>query len=173
MDSSKSLDKFLDIADNILKNFNKDNTFLIKSDNKFNKKEFLNYLDTKFKKFNVDDKLKVVLTQQFMAMMSDKMDFKILNVTKKKYKDVLAEIDVFLENNKKKNPIKNFNFYIEGIFSIIVKFKFSNSEQQKISSYIFLQKLKINEVTLKKLIIKSTIKELKNLKNKFKQYMKK
>lgn len=167
--------KLVDIGHNVMKNLDKDKNFEDKfknSKHKFNKDAFLNYLEKKYKKYDIDDKMKNNLTLFFTNIFTtvEEVDITKIDVKQKKYKNFIKDIDNLLEKNKKKNPIKDFHFYILNIVIIMMNNNIEKSEQNKLLMYVFVNKLNIKQITVKKLLFKYMIEQFKKTRDLLKDY---
>jgi hypothetical protein len=152
----KLLKKSLYVFQNIVKNYEKNNSLEEKIKNK---KQFLSYLEEKFKKFNVNENERKIILNSIEKKF-DYKNTKPIDITKKKYNKVKIEIDTFLEINKKKDGKKEFEFFMNELSKIISKYKFNKSEIGQILLYSFKQK-NIDEKIFKTLLQKYSVKLMK------------
>lgn len=153
-DQVKLLKKTLKIIKNVFKNKEKNNSL----EEKFkNKKMFLNYLEKKFEKFNVKKNEKEIILSSIEKKFNNFKDHMPINITDKKYKKVIKEIDFFLEINKSKNAKKEFEFFIYELTIIMNKYKFNNFVTGELLQYAF-EKKNIDKKVFKILLKKYTLK---------------
>lgn len=163
----KLLKKSLYVIQNIIKNKEKNNSLEEKLKNK---KQFISYLEEKFKKFNINENERKLI----LNSMENKFNFKNtkpIDITKKKYNKVKIEIDTFLEINKKKSGKKEFEFFMNELSRIIIKYKFNNNEIGQILLYSFKQK-NIDEKIFKILLQKYSAKLMKKTLTMLEEYEK-
>ena len=153
-DQVKLLKKTLKIIKNIVKNQEKNNSL---EENLKNKKKFFSYLEEKFNKFNIQENEKKIIINSVEKQFIDFKDITPIDITNKKYKKVIKEIDFFLEINKSKNAKKESEFFISELLKIINKYKFNNVVSGQLLEYAFEKKnidKKVSKVLMKKYTLK-------------------
>jgi hypothetical protein len=150
---AKLLKKTLKLMKNIIKNQEKNNSL----EDKFkNKTKFLSYIEEKFKKFNIQENEKKIILDSVEKIFNFK-DTTPIDITDKKYKKVIKEIDFFLEMNKGKNAKKESEFFISELLKVINKYKFNNFVSGQLLEYAFEKKnidKKVSKILMKKYTLK-------------------